>query len=65
MKYDLTKIGHDENIVYEVSHKDEIKYPEAFIDGEPFTDYQDPIPDWLPPTGKKRSLLGYFNLLLV
>jgi hypothetical protein len=68
MKINLTSIGHDENIAYEIAHKDillKAKYPEAFIDGDLPPIIQNPPPDWLPPTGKKRSILSYFNLLLV
>lgn len=64
MKINLSSIGREENIIYELTHKSP-KYPEAFIDGDLPPIEQNPPPDWLPPTGKKRSLLGYFNLLLV
>jgi len=56
---DLTHIGHEENILYEITNKDALlkaKFPEAHI-----VDHLDPIPTELPswlPAKEKRT----FNL---
>lgn len=68
MNINLSLIGHDENIAYEIAHKDILlraKYPEAEIDGDLPEIEQEPTPDWFPPTEKKRSILSRLNILLV
>ena len=68
MKLNLSLIGHDENIAYEIAHKDillKARYPEAVIDGNLPPLETEPIPHWLPMLQEKRSLLSRLNILLV
>ena len=45
--HDLTKIGHDENILYDIAHKDDKQEESHIID--PYEEYTPPIPDWHIP----------------